>query len=81
MPENPGGQLQLNPLLRSVHLNRECSHTCLIISEGVKYNKKLMTNKYVCVNDQTCSAKIYVLFFAKFFFFRYFHGPKPIQGQ
>ena len=38
------------------------------ISEGVKYNKKLMTNKYVFGNDQTCSAKIYVLFFAKFFF-------------
>ena len=28
-----------------------------------------MTNKYVFVNDQTCSAKIYVLLFAKFFFF------------
>ena len=39
------------------------------VSEGVKYNKKLMTNKYVCVNDQTCSAKIYVLLFAKFFVF------------
>ena len=31
-----------------------------------------MTNKYVCVNDQTCSAKIYVLLFAKFFFFSAF---------
>ena len=42
------------------------------VSEGVKYNKKLMTNKYVCVNDQTCSAKIYVLLFAKFFVFGIF---------
>ena len=42
------------------------SHSFL--SEGVKYNKKLMTNKYVCVNDQTCSAKI----FAKFFVFGIF---------
>ena len=31
-----------------------------------------MTNKYVCVNDQTCSAKIYVLLFAKFFVFDIF---------
>ena len=31
-----------------------------------------MTNKYVCVNDQTCSAKIYVLLFAKFFAFGIF---------
>ena len=46
------------------------SHSFL--SEGVKYNKKLMTNKYVCVNDQTCSAKIYVLLFAKFFVFGIF---------
>ena len=53
-------------------LNREMfSHP--FISEGVKYNKKVMTNKYVCVNDQTCSAKIYdcviiwqVLFFSAF---------------
>ena len=42
------------------------------VSEGVKYNKKIMTNKYVCVNDQTCSAKIYVLLFAKFFVFGIF---------
>ena len=44
------------------------------VSEGVKYNKKLMTNKYVCVNDQTYSAKIYVLLFAKFFVFGIFMG-------
>ena len=44
------------------------------VSEGVKYNKKFMTNKYVCVNDQTCSAKIYVILFAKFFVFGIFMG-------
>ena len=27
-----------------------------------------MTNKYVCVNDQTCSAKINALLLANFFF-------------
>ena len=72
----------MNPLLRSVHVplfkQGMLSHS--FISEGNIIKKKLTANKYVCVNDQTCSAKIYALLFAKLFF-QHFNEPRRIRGQ
>ena len=38
-----------------------------------------MTNKYVCVNDQTCSAKINALLLAKSFFFGIFMDQEEFE--
>ena len=40
-----------------------------------------MTNKYVGVNDQSCSAKINALILLAKLFFRHFRGPSGIRGQ
>ena len=58
----------MNPLLRSVHVplfkQRMFSHSFL--SEGVKYNKELMTNKYVYYkHTEKYSPKSYVVNFRK----------------
>ena len=56
----------MNPLLRSVHVllfkQRMFSHS--FISEGVKYNKELITNKYVYyIHTEKYSPKSYVVSF------------------